>query len=181
LAIVRHVVERHGGTVTALSPGRGLGAAFTVRLPLAAGAISLVRRRRQAAAPSDVLHDLRVLLVDDEADTREALGLALEASGAAVTRAGSVDEALAGYARTRPQVVVSDLSMPGGDGFALIRRIRAQDGRDAAALAVTGLASPRDREHALQEGFDAYMAKPVEPDRLVETVRMLAVARGAAR
>ncbi len=182
LAIVRHVVGRHGGRVTAASAGVNLGATFTVTLPLAP-AVTVATRPAAVPAGRDLtarLDALRVLLVDDEPDTRAAMSLALEADGARVIQAGSVREALAEYERGRPEVIVSDLSMPGEDGYALIRVVRERQGRTTPALAVTGLASARDRERALHAGFDSYLAKPVQPDILIETVRMLVSSRRAA-
>jgi PAS domain S-box-containing protein len=182
LAIVHHVVERHGGTVTAWSPGPGLGATFTVRLPVARRAAAPVpATARTPDASRSRLDAVRVLLVDDEPDTRAALSLALEANGASVVQAGSVREALADFDRLRPEVIVSDISMPGEDGYALLRRIRDAGGRVTPAVAVTGLASTRDREQALHAGFDGYLAKPVQPDVLVDTVEMLAATRRGRR
>ena len=188
LAIVRHLVELHGGTVRVWSEGPGQGATFTVRLPVRAVAGAVEAEHRASRAPSGVralgqgaeLGGLQVLVIDDEADARELLAAVLEHHGAAVQTAGSVDEALPLVERLRPDVLVSDIGMPGADGYDLIRRVRAlPPGRGGLtpAAAVTGFARSEDGRRALAAGFDRHVAKPVEPVVLVDTVQALAALR----
>ena len=179
LAIVHHLVTLHRGTVTAASEGLDRGAAFTVKIPLAplrpptppsAGSATGVDRLPPLAG-------VRVLVVDDDADARDLVTAVLGQSGAEVVTASSTPEALDALARARPHVLVSDLSMPGDDGYALINRVRAlgleRDGR-VAAVALTAFAREEDRARALAAGFAVHVAKPVEPVALVEIVARLA-------
>jgi signal transduction histidine kinase/integral membrane sensor domain MASE1/CheY-like chemotaxis protein len=171
LAIVRQLVEAHGGRVRAESGGRGQGATFVVELPILA-----VRDRRSAAGPAPAPEDrpgvrldgLCVLVVDDHGDARELLGLVLRERGAEVLLAGGVAEALALLARATVDVLVSDLAMPGADGYALIAAVRAARGTALPALALTAYAGPDVRERAIAAGFTAYATKPVNPEDLVE-------------
>jgi len=195
LAIVRHLVELHGGTVGVDSEGLGRGATFTVRLPLraatrAAAADANTAARLELAAgetgaalgAESQLAGLRVLVVDDEPDARELLAAVLEHHGARVTVAGCVADALAVLDAAPPDVVVSDIGMPGADGYELLRRIRARDDehvRALPALALTGFARPEDGARAAAAGFDAHMAKPVDPVALVDTIERVATARSA--
>jgi CheY-like chemotaxis protein len=129
-----------------------------------------------AAEPANVLAGLRVVIVDDDATVREAVAIALEAAGAQATGVGSVEEALAACGAVWPDLVMSDLSMPGEDGFALIRRLRAAErGRGAVTpvLAVTGLAGDDHRDQALAAGFTAHLAKPVEPGALIALIAQI--------
>jgi PAS domain S-box-containing protein len=176
LSIVRTLAALHGGAVRAESEGAGRGARFTVTLPLAAPAIG--RESRPAATlRAEDLSAVDVLLVEDDADSREALGIALAESGAQVRHAGSVREALAAYEARPPDVLVSDIGMPDQDGYLLIREIRSrEDGgsRRTAAIAMTGFASHHDREAALRAGFDDHVAKPVEIGVLLARLRAAA-------
>ncbi len=183
LSIVRHLVELHGGAVRADSGGEGQGATFTVSLPLApkghavAGGVAA-----HAPAPAVIslqldspesLEGVKILLVDDEADTRELVRAVLEHCGAAVSTATSVAEALELLDRTRPDVLIGDIGMPGEDGYDLIRKIRALPagrGRDVRAVALTAYARAEDRMRALREGFDTHVAKPMEMAELVAVV-----------
>jgi len=186
LAIVRHLVELHGGIVGVASEGEGQGATFTVRLPLRAVASDELQglrtggRGEAATAPLGEgvpLAGLRVVIVDDEPDARELLTAVLEHHGAAVQAASSVEEALALVERTRPDVLVSDIGMPVHDGHELIRRVRAlpdDGGGRTRAAALTGFARPEDGARALEAGFDTHLAKPVDPGRLVAIVGELA-------
>ena len=189
LAIVRHLVELHGGTVRVDSPGEGQGATFTVSLPL-----MIVHRepdgeeRRHPKAESAVetvcppeLDGLRVLVVDDEPDARRLLAIVLEQCGAEVTTAGSVPDALVAFGKSRPDVIVSDIGMPEEDGYSFIRQIRAlpdnRGGRIPAA-ALTAYASAEDRKRALLAGFQLHVPKPVEPTELIAVVATLAGRTG---
>jgi len=191
LAIVRHLTELHGGRVDADSPGSGEGATFTITLPIIGADASPSPARDPVAGAiaftwPPVLRGLRVLVVDDEPDARELIAEVLEHCSAAVSSAASVREALAEVDRLRPHVVLSDIGMPGEDGYDLIRELRARE-KDAGvrtpALAVTAFASLQDRERALRAGYDFHLTKPVDPPELVDTVAKLAwrvrVAGGA--
>jgi PAS domain S-box-containing protein len=171
LSIVKHLVERHGGTVEAHSEGAGRGATFRICLPIAAAAaapaLALPPRRRTGAAD---LRDVHILVVDDDADTREGMCLALELNGARVTTADSVAAALAALGRERPQAMVSDIGMPGGTGLELMRAVREQFG-ELPAIAISGYASREDREAALAAGFVEHLAKPVDPAVLLAELR----------
>jgi PAS domain S-box-containing protein len=182
LAIVRHLVELHGGTVRAESDGEGRGATFTVSLPVPA--VELKRRERSprrmtTEAPS--LAGLRVLVVDDEADAREWLTAVLEQCGAVVTAVGSAREALGRFEDLRPDILVSDIGMPDEDGYSLIKKVRvfdAERGGRIPALALTAYAAQDDRKRALSAGFQLHMPKPVAPEELVAAVANL--SRSAA-
>src|SRR5437879_3760312 len=179
LAIVHYLVTLHRGTVTAESDGPDRGATFTVRVPLAP-LRPTARAAAQAATGVDrmtPLAGIRVLVVDDDADTRDLITAVLGQSGADVLTAASAQEALDVLARARPDVLVSDLSMPGDDGYALLERVRAlgldRDGR-VPAIALTAFARAEDRARALAVGFAVHVPKPVEPAALVEVVARLA-------
>jgi signal transduction histidine kinase/ActR/RegA family two-component response regulator len=179
LSIVKHLVELHGGAVTAESEGLGRGARFTVTLPSIAperaepaGKKSLAGAKAapRDAAPQTSLKGLRVLVIDDERDAREMVRAILEARGALVETAVSAEAGFAAFRRSRPDVVLSDIAMPGGDGYSLIRRIRAlspEDGCRVPAIALTAQARAADRTRVLMAGFRAHVPKPVEPLELV--------------
>jgi CheY-like chemotaxis protein len=182
LAIVRHLVEVHGGTVSAESEGEGRGALFSVRMPLRAVAPDAspqkegpqaVAAREPEAPAADLLGGLDVLVVDDEADARDLVAAVLASCGATVRAAASVEEAIAMLKQQRPDVVLSDIGLPGEDGLALIRRVREID-RDLPAAALTAYAGPDDRRRALVAGFQAHVSKPVEPSELALLVASLA-------
>jgi signal transduction histidine kinase/ActR/RegA family two-component response regulator len=175
LAIVRHLVELHGGRLTAESPGVGKGSTFSVYLPAryaeqrVSGPSTASRRRR----PSLNLIGTHVLIVDDEEDARELLRAMIAGTGARITEASSVDEALRVVADDKPDIVVADLAMPGQDGYALMRAIRElPDGRglQMRALAVSAYARQQDRQRALRAGFNDHLAKPIDPTRLVDAL-----------
>ncbi|HEY2930287.1 MAG TPA: PAS domain S-box protein [Acidobacteriota bacterium] len=182
LAIVRHLVELHGGTVEAHSPGLGMGSTFEVRLPVQAvtetagsPVVGGERDRRHTRFPN--LKDVKVLVVDDEADAREVITTVLEQQGAKTQSVGSVAEAMVEMQRFKPDVLISDIGMPGEDGYVLIRKVRAlqsdQGGRIPAA-ALTAYARVEDRTQVLEAGFQTHVTKPVEPDELVAVVADLA-------
>ena len=183
LTIVRHIVDLHGGTVEAASPGEGRGATFTVTLPVLAVRIATRLAEASLAAARDVLgHDealrgVRVLVVDDDIDTRELLILILTPYGAEVRVSASVGEALEIFRSWRPDVLVSDISMPEEDGYALIRHVRAlsrEEGGQIPAIALTAFAKVADRSRALLHGFQLHVTKPVEAAELVAAVANLA-------
>lgn len=181
LAIATQLLERHGGTVRAHSEGVGRGAVFTLTLPAAPHHPEELPRPVARFLPPDAsMAALDVLVVEDEEDSREALRMTLERAGAHVRVASSAQAALVAYDDRPPDVLVSDIGMPGEDGYALIRAIRArEDGttRRTRAIAITGFASRLDHETALRAGFDDHLEQPVEPAALVDSVRMLSAAR----
>jgi signal transduction histidine kinase len=184
LAIVRHLVEAHGGTVCAESAGTGKGAAFTVRLPIGtrlAGAEPHVRAVEPIPAPPGRelvgLGGVEVLVVDDDADSLELVREALAQAGASVRAVRSAREALEAMHQAVPAVFLSDIAMPDEDGYALIRRVRAlcpEAGGKVKAAALTAFAFPEDKEQAMRAGFDDFLAKPIAPWELVEAVARLA-------
>ncbi len=186
LAIVKHLVEMHGGTVAAFSEGEGRGATFRVRLPLP------VALRREVALPPALqvpalsqdfkctpeFEGTRILVVDDEADARELVRTLLEHCKAEVMTAGSAEEGLALLKAQRPHLLVSDIGMPGVDGYALIQQVRAlpeSEGGETPAVALTAYARVQDRTRVLLAGFNSYVPKPVEP---LELLAVLASLRG---
>lgn len=176
LAIVRHLVELHGGTVVAESPGPGLGATFRVQLPklaLATSDATLESTKLEPAAPD--LAGLHVVVLDDDDDIREILGLFLEGSGARVSGVTSVAEAIKTVDADRPDAVISDISMPDEDGYDLVRQLRAGD-RGAPpipTLALTAHAQVEERHRTLSAGFHAHMTKPVDKNELIAVVAKL--------
>jgi CheY-like chemotaxis protein len=178
LAIVRHLTELHGGTVSAASDGEGRGSSFKVRIPLAANVLPAPKESEPAISASPVLAltGVRVLLVEDEADARELLSLTLKISGANVQAVESAQDALFQLPLFKPHVLLSDVGLPRESGYELIRQVRAlnPDLGEVPAVALTAFASEKDRDLALSSGFQVHLAKPVEPDLLIETIRRLA-------
>jgi len=183
LAIVRHLTELHGGTVTGQSPGRGLGSTFTVRLPLAVmqSEQSVARDTDQldlakTAAMRRPLEGVRVLVVEDEPDARELLSLTLEVSGAKVVAVESAQEALDTLQFNKTDVLLSDIGLPIESGYELICKVRSMDSeaRHVPAVALTAFAAEKDRKLALSAGFQIHLAKPVEPNVLIEAIARLA-------
>ena len=171
LAIVRHLTEAHGGSVSAESPGEGLGATMTVHLPVRE--VRTHPTTDQSAEPrGTALSGLRVLLVDDEADTRDMLRVLLEVQGATVTAASSAGEALDLLRRHPTDVLLADIGMPEQDGYALIEAVRALPTSEAIvpAVAVTAYVSSRDRARAFKSGYGWHVAKPVDPDQLIAVI-----------
>lgn len=171
LAIVRHLVELHGGTVAADSAGEGQGASFTIRFPLA-NPTAAPPPAANAAADSEsglLLAGLRLLLVDDDADTLEVFGLTLRHYGATVECATSAAVAFEEVQRSLPDVLICDIGMPDEDGFALIKRVRGltdEQGGRVKAIALTAYAREEDRRRALASGFQRHLPKPVDPIEL---------------
>ncbi|MGO9836578.1 MAG: ATP-binding protein [Polyangiaceae bacterium] len=191
LAIVRHLVEAHGGSVEASSEGEGRGAIFTITLPiraldsgLAYGEVPGDGAGEEGVGStfpmrSDLLHDLRVLVVDDDSDSLEVLAEALRSVGAKVTAAKSAHEAL--EASGPFDIIVSDIGMPGMDGYTFIRSIRSRDtDADVPAIALTAYARDVDAERALRAGYQDHFAKPIDARKLVDAVNMWAQTRRAA-
>jgi CheY-like chemotaxis protein len=189
LAIVKQLVELHGGSVRARSPGLGQGATFTVRLPLVpVPAIAENGARKLTPWPEPTptpppepaaarLAGLELLVVDDEADARELIAHLLRDNGAEVTAVANGDEALARVQLRAPDLLVSDIGMPGMDGLELIRRIRAlapQSGGAVPAIALTAFARTEERTRSLQAGYQLHVAKPVEEAELVAAISSLA-------
>jgi PAS domain S-box-containing protein len=179
LAIVRHLTELHGGTVTAESPGEGQGSTFTVKLPVA----PMIRTAEEPTRRHPILHELgaamnarlngvRVLVVDDEPDCNEAVRVLLDHCGAEVRVAGSAGHAYEILSRWKPDVVVTDIGMPGEDGYSLLARIRSRsdDRARVAAIALTAFASSDDRARLLSAGFRLHLAKPIEPRELIAAI-----------
>ncbi len=180
LAIARHLIELHGGTISAASAGPEKGAVFTVTLPI------------PAIMPSDISFDgappgaqkcpllgISVLVVDDEPDARELLQEVIRQAGGTVSVAASAHDALQSLQQFRPGIVVSDIGMPGEDGYSLIRRIRnltPEQGGLTAALALSAFAREEDRARALEAGFQNHLAKPIEPGELIAEIARLVAA-----
>jgi CheY-like chemotaxis protein len=181
LAIVRHLIELQGGTVTAKSDGVGQGATFTVQLPSVLSAMSQTGetksprvREGQNDEPRCDLHNVRVLLIDDERDTREIISRAFRDSGATVAVGASVEQALELFEKLNPDVMISDIGMPGQDGFDLIRQIREFEEKKGPgrvpAIALTAFARDEDRQRTKLAGFQMHVAKPVVPSELIDIV-----------
>jgi signal transduction histidine kinase len=176
LAIVRHLIELHGGTVRAESPGEGQGATFRVHLPAAPAAEPSASHE---AAPgkhvaADALRGLRVLVVDDEPDARDVIAVVLGRYGAEVQACDSADQGLALLESTSPDLLVADLGMPGRDGYDLIHDIRNGPHAHLPALALSAYAGEADRRRALAAGFQVHLAKPAAPEDLAAAVARLA-------
>ena len=177
LAVVRQLVELHGGTVEAHSAGIGAGSTFVVELPLMSAHAPAQPEAPQQAAGSAPLAGVRVLAVDDEPDARALLKRVLEENGAKVECASDAEEGFTVLTRIRPDVLLSDIGMPGMDGYAFMRRVRALpagEGGDTPAAAITAYARDEDRQEATRSGFQAYLRKPVMSDDVVAVVRSLA-------
>ncbi|MDZ8028810.1 MAG: PAS domain-containing protein [Nostoc sp. DedQUE11] len=177
LAIVRHLVELHGGSAMADSPGIGQGSIFTVRLPVMketggareAGGVGGAREKFNFS----MLNGLRILIVDDDADTREFVSFLLQQNGAAIAVAASATEALVAIAQNVPDLLISDLAMPEIDGYGLMKQIRAMpkdQGGEIPAIALTAYVGESDRNRVLAAGFEKHVAKPVQPVELLTSI-----------
>lgn len=179
LAIVRHLVELHGGTVHAESQGLERGATFTARLPLIKTESSQSKDKDMpspSASPSSPLMGIEILLVDDDTDTRELIAFVLEEAGATIASASSVAEALQIFAQSKPDVLLSDIAMPEMDGYMFVRQLRGMSpaqGGEIPAIALTAFAGEIDREQALAAGFQMHLTKPIEPEALVQAIARL--------
>jgi CheY-like chemotaxis protein len=194
LAIVRHLVELHGGTINAESPGEGAGSKFTIRLPLAMTSERANDRRLDIGSmrpgkevngqrtPRLALDGVKVLLVDDDQDTLNMISTMLTDYGAIVQTAASSLDALEALRWYKPDVIVSDLAMPYEDGYSLIHKLRVlgtESGKQTPAVALTAYVRVEDRARALSAGFNMFVPKPVEPDELVTAIANL-IEPGAA-
>ncbi|HEV7919176.1 MAG TPA: ATP-binding protein [Thermoanaerobaculia bacterium] len=179
LSIARNLVELHGGRMTAASDWPGRGATFTILLPLLTPAREVPPPDAARRATPALLREVRVLIVEDEDATRTMLGVALRQFGAMVVAVATAEEALRALGTGTFDVVVSDIGLPGEDGYSLIRRIRqGGDGTSSiGAIALTAYAASNDRDRALAAGFHAYLSKPVEPAALAAEVRRVAGRR----
>jgi PAS domain S-box-containing protein len=187
LAIVKHLVEAHDGTVRCESAGKGQGATFTVRLPIVAvysgearsdeAARPMASRTSLAAPTATALSGITVLVVDDDHESRELLTVTLETYGAGVVTAASAADAVQALGAHSVHVLLSDIAMPGEDGYSVIRAIRAHEASwhsHLPAAALTSFTGDDDRQRALKAGFDAHLAKPIDAHSLIEAVAALA-------
>ncbi|WP_315791836.1 ATP-binding protein [Fischerella sp. JS2] len=175
LAIVRHLVELHGGTVQAESPGEGQGATFTVRLPLMLTQNTTLHDTPPSGQSLD-LNGVKILVVDDDADTREFIAFLLEEYGANVTAVPSATEALVTFTQFQPDVLLSDIGMPDVDGYMLMEQVRTlppEQGGEILAIALTAYAAEIDHQQALKVGFQRHVSKPVDPVKLIEVITKL--------
>jgi PAS domain S-box-containing protein len=182
LAIVKHLVELHGGTVSASSPGPKQGASFRLRVPLAAQS-SAARSAAAASAPVPELDGLHILVVDDEEDARALVAELLRMHGALVDTAASAAEALRSIELSAPAVLLSDIGMPGEDGYSFIGKVRALPNGGPTSLpaaALTAFARAEDRERALAAGFQSHVTKPLDPSELFSVVRALVKSKKKA-
>ncbi|MDY0964230.1 MULTISPECIES: MHYT domain-containing protein [Massilia] len=187
LAIARQLVELQGGAISVASRGEGQGATFTLHLPLAApGAVPVARVEPLAGLPlaAPEMAGMTVLVIDDELDSLELVQQVLAASDATILTATGAREALRLVEMRRPDLVISDIGMPLVDGFEMIRRIRSMPDRETAgvpAIALTAFSRREDQQRALEAGFDDYLAKPVAPATLLQTVAAIVARRNLLR
>ncbi|AFY84822.1 hybrid sensor histidine kinase/response regulator [Oscillatoria acuminata] len=176
LAIVRYIVEQHGGSVMAESPGEGLGSTFTVNLPLMSVEPTPALGDRPPLGLMENLQGLRVLLVDDEPDLLELAAFTLEEAQAVVTSCASAAEALMALNQNRYDLLVCDIGMPDIDGYMLMRQVRSfppELGGKIPAIALTAYASELDRQQARLAGFQLHLSKPIEPDLFIQAIAQL--------
>jgi CheY-like chemotaxis protein len=174
LSIVRHIVQMHGGTVMAHSEGKGRGTTMAVRLPIPAISGAPRSKKKHHVAS---LQGVKVIVVEDEPDTRHMLTVVLEQHGASVISASSAEEALKALSAQKPDILISDLGMPDMDGFDLIRKVRTEltpELRNVPALALSAYATTEDKQKAVQAGYQAHVSKPAALDDLLTAVSNLA-------
>ncbi|BAY64591.1 multi-sensor hybrid histidine kinase [Calothrix brevissima NIES-22] len=173
LAIVHHLVELHGGTVTAESQGKKQGTTFTVKLPIMTATAQHKQTERELARAIN-LQGLRILVVDDDADSREFVAFLLEQQGAIANTAASAIQALQIFAQIKPDLVISDIGMPQVDGYSLLRQMQALNkNRQILAIALTAHASDSDRQKAYSAGFQRHIPKPIEAEKLLVNIANL--------
>lgn len=175
LAIVRHLVEMHQGAISATSGGLGLGATFSVTLPLLSGTVTDERSTTAAETRLDrgLLSGVRVLVVEDQRDERTMLSTVLRQCGAETVEASSTTEAFDILARVPVDVLVCDIAMPGEDGCSFVQKVRSQRANSIPAVALTAQASEQGRARALESGFQTYLNKPVEPATIATAIAAL--------
>ncbi|MBE8999668.1 response regulator [Nostoc sp. LEGE 12447] len=180
LAIVRHLIELHGGTIWAESLGEGQGAIFRVRLPLIKKELTPKQQINidpiNASSPTEILTGIQILVVDDDDDTREFHTFVLEQVGARVIAVASAKEALQALAEAEPDILISDIGMPETDGYMLMRQIKAlqlKQAKQIPAIALTAYAGEINQQQAIASGFQRHLSKPVEPDELVKAIATL--------
>jgi CheY-like chemotaxis protein len=174
LALVKSIVELHGGTIAARSPGEGKGATFTITLPRISTQTRMAAVQLPKVREALPLKGKKVLVVEDDADVRELLAAALQMAGAETAEAGSVAEALAALNTLVPDVLISDIGMPEEDGFIMIGKFRwweREHRREPApAIALTGYAQPEDHARCRSAGYNDHLSKPIEPEMLISAV-----------
>jgi CheY-like chemotaxis protein/anti-sigma regulatory factor (Ser/Thr protein kinase) len=182
LSIVKHLVQLHGGTVEVKSDGQGKGSTFIVTLPLLATGASLAQEANGAAkadgngaAPglAKVLKGLRILVVDDEADSRDLVSAILTRCGSDVNCCDSAAAGMKAFKSWKPDLLVSDIGMPVEDGYSLIKKVRklkSKRAREIPAIALTAYATKEDRARTLSSGFQMHVAKPIDPEKLITSV-----------
>jgi CheY-like chemotaxis protein len=176
LAIAKELVEMHGGSIAATSGGRGTGSTFTVTLPRLAENQQPAERLTRARSPNEKLRSVRVLLVEDDEATRTLLATLLGSFGANVTAASSATDAEAALPSFEPQILITDIEMPGNDGIALLQHLRAIN-RALPAIAVSGYADDASRDRVFAAGFNGFVAKPLDPTVLADEIqRVLATS-----
>jgi CheY-like chemotaxis protein len=174
LAIARQIIELHGGRIWAESLGEGHGATFTFEIPGLNVDSSMIKAVSASPLPVSPLAGIRTLIVDDDVDARDFLSFLLEDSGAIVTIATTAAEALEALELSMPDVLLSDIGMPGMDGYALIRAIRAREGgQNLPAIATTAYAGELNQQSAIAAGFQQYISKPIDSDLLILTISKL--------
>jgi CheY-like chemotaxis protein len=172
LAITRHLVEQHGGLICANSGGPGKGTTVSIQLPAGAIPVWPAESERGTSEDSVRLDDIAILVVDDDPDSREMIGALLESRGARVVHSESATSAIQMLRHALVHLIVADIAMPEIDGYELMRRIRATGNR-VPAVAVTAFARSDDRRTALESGYTAYLAKPIDGKQLAKTIREL--------
>jgi CheY-like chemotaxis protein len=188
LAVANHIIELHGGSISASSPGRDQGATFSISLPLVLTSRppQLGSRHQESEAPQakglkgsgecQRLDGVRILLVEDDPDTLDMLKFIFDECGAEVITAASASEALEALERFRPDALVSDIAMPNRDGYDLIRQVRSlgpDQGSKIPAVAVTAYASAEDRVRVLASGYQTHVSKPIDPGELITILASL--------